>query len=488
MPLPRSKILRFVVLPLATAAIALAIGVTMPLAHLTPPAADPRPLVIDNISVLDPATGVMHADQTIVISGTRITYAGATAGAPIPAAARRIAGGGKFAIPGLWDMHIHTVDLSPQIHFPLLLANGVTSVRDMGDGCSFGSSLDCKPVTRQWQQLAASGQMLAPRISASASYHVEEAAPELVAALEARGDGMLKLQLEHDADPAQFFGLVADGAKAGMQVAGHVPSSVDLLDPRLGNLASVEHDHSLLPQCEARPAVFDGRNASKLALLAHYDATRCDAVLALMASRAIAYTPTLVASSGQDVRLLSGAYKNDATLRYIPWPQRMLWRLYAGVHVASSDDQDRNAFSAWQAASGKLTVQAHARGVPVMAGSDAIDAYVTHGFGLHDELAQLVAAGMTPLDALRAATSVPARHAGLARELGGIAAGMTADIVLLDRNPLADIAHARSIHAVVANGQLHQRADLDRMLAFVAAQASSFSLNCKFLWAMIKPW
>lgn len=460
----------------------------MPLAHLAPPAPHPRPLVIDGVSVLNAATGAMRADQTIVISGTRIIYAGASAGAPIPAAARRIPGRGKFAIPGLWDMHIHTVDLSPQIHFPLLLANGVTSVRDMGDGCSFGGDLDCQPMTRQWQQLAASGKMLAPRFAASASYHVEEVQPGLVAALKARGDGMLKLQLEDDADPAQFYQLIEEGRAAGMPVAGHVPYTVDLLDPRAGALASVEHDHSLLPQCESRPGKFDGRSASKLALLARFDEARCAAVLALMARQGIAYTPTHVASSGQDVRLLSPDHQQDSALRYVPWAQRMLWRLYASVHAGSTDERDRRALTAWQAASARLTRQAQASGVAVMAGSDAIDAYVIHGAGLHEELAQLVAAGMTPLEVLRAATSVPARQAGLGREAGALAAGQAADIVLLDRDPLLDIANTRSIHAVVAGGQLHQRADLDRTLAFAASQASSFSLNCKFIWAIIKPW
>lgn len=487
MPRFRSRLLRFVVLPLVLAAAAFAAGVAMPLAHLALPAADVRPIVIDDVSVPDLESGETRAGQTIVITGTRIAYVGPAAGAPIPATARRVSGKGKFAIPGLWDMHVHSVDLSPQIHFPLLLANGVTSARDMGDGCSFTGKLDCAPQTRRWLEQRASGQLLAPRLVATASYHVEEASAGVVAALKARGDGMLKLQLDSDAEASLFHSLSAEGGQAGMRVAGHLPYTVDLLDARLAQLDSIEHDHSLLPQCGPRSGAFDGRNAAKLALLRNLDPARCAAVLALMARRGIAYTPTHVASSGQDVQLLSGAYKDEPSLRYIPWPQRALWRLYATAHSGGSDEQDQTAMRAWQAASYNLTAQAVAAGVPVMAGSDSLDPYVSHGFGLHDELAKLVAAGLTPLQALRAATVVPARHMGLERELGTIAIGKAGDIVLLDRDPLTDIAHARAIHAVVANGQPHQRADLDRMLNFVASQAASFSLNCKFLWAMIKP-
>jgi hypothetical protein len=483
-----SKLVRYVALPLAVALIAFAIGVAVPLKEFAPHQGEARPIVIDDISIVDLRTGVARPDQTIVVTGGRIAYAGVTAGAPVHANARRVAGKGKYAMPGLWDMHVHTVDLSPQLHFPLLIANGVTSIRDMGDGCAFSGDLQCRPMAPDWRKRSEAGTLLAPRLVPGASYHVEEAEDGLVAALKARGDRMLKLQLESDVNPAVFYALVRQAKEAGMQAAGHLPYTVDLLDPQLGPLHSIEHDDGMLSQCATPDPLFDGRSGAKMARLKHIDEARCDAVLGLMAQRGIGYVPTHVASSGQDWLLLSGEYRRDPHAKYVPLPQRLLWRAYASLHVAGTGADDRAPLDAWYKASLKLSARAHAGGVAVMAGSDSIDAYITHGFGLHDELAQLVKAGLTPHQALRAATLVPAMHAGLERDFGSVETGKVADIIVLHKNPLDNIVHARGIDSVLYNGKLYQRTQLDDMLAFVAEQASAFSLNCKFLWAMIRPW
>jgi cytosine/adenosine deaminase-related metal-dependent hydrolase len=250
---------------------------------------------------------------------------------------------------------------------------------------------------------------------------------------------------------------------------------------------TIEHDTGMLPQCAGAPGGFDSRNRSKAGLLARLDQKRCNAVLAAMVAAGTAYVPTHIASIGQDWLLLSGAYADDERVKYVAAPQRWLWRFYAGMAVAGTDDEHRPVLEAYYRASQRLTQRAHAQGVAVMAGSDAMDPYVTHGFGLHDELAQLAQAGLTPAEALRAATWTPARHFGRERDFGSVEAGKIADLVLLDRNPLEDIQHARAIHAVVFNGNVHSRKDLDAMLAYTAAQASSFSVVSKFVWAMLKP-
>jgi imidazolonepropionase-like amidohydrolase len=232
---------------------------------------------------------------------------------------------------------------------------------------------------------------------------------------------------------------------------------------------------------------FDGRNRSKDALLDRADTARRNAVLDAMASHGTAYVPTHVASSGQDWLLLSGNYRQDERVKYVPLPQRLLWRGYAAVTLAGTDDADRAPLERTYRASHELTKRAAMRGVAVMAGSDAIDAYIAHGFGLHDELNELVLAGLSPAEALRAATWTPARHFGLERDLGTIETGKLADLLLLANNPLEDIANAHNIDTVISNGKLYRRKDLDAMLAFTASQASSYSVASKFLWAMLKP-
>ena len=473
---------------ISAAAVALAAGVAIPLQEFPIAAEDPGSIVVDNITIVDPRLGTASASQSIVISGNRISYAGPAASAPHSQGAKHVDGSGKYAIPGLWDVHIHTVALSPQLHFPLLLANGITAVRDMGEGCSFSGDLDCVPEAPVWRRRIAAGALIGPRIVATTSYHVEDAVDgDMVARLKARGDDFIKVQLDGQADPAILPKLIADATAKGMRVAGHLPFTADLLDPRMGTLVSVEHDLSLLPQCSVWSVPFDGRNRSKDALLDRADTARRNAVLDAMASHGTAYVPTHVASSGQDWLLLSGNYRQDERVKYVPLPQRLLWRGYAAVTLAGTDDADRAPLERTYRASHELTKRAAMRGVAVMAGSDAIDAYIAHGFGLHDELNELVLAGLSPAEALRAATWTPARHFGLERDLGTIETGKLADLLLLANNPLEDIANAHNIDTVISNGKLYRRKDLDAMLAFTASQASSYSVASKFLWAMLKP-
>ena len=110
----------------------------------------------------------------------------------------------------------------------------------------------------------------------------------------------------------------------------------------------------------------------------------------------------------------------------------------------------------------------HDAGVPLLAGSDSANPYTYPGSGLHDELEELVAAGLTPVEALRTATTAPAKYLEAEDSLGSITVGKVADLVLLSANPLEDIQNVRRIEAVVARGRLFDRSDLDRMLAEVA--------------------
>ena len=489
-------------IPVVLAALLLAIGIQLPAGELTPKAADKLPTVIDDVTVIDPRTGTAQAHQIVVINGNRIRYAGPADQAPVVAQARRIAGAGKFLTPGLWDAHVHTLKLSPQLHFPTMLANGVTGLRDMGDGCSWSGDLHCKPEVRAWRERIAGGTMLAPRLAATASYHVEQigdsdsadaaaithASSELVAALKARGDDLVKLQLDDHVDPAQFESIVAQANLQDMRIAGHLPFSVDLLNPRLGKLHSVEHDTGLLPQCSTLGAQFDGRNRSKASVLAKFDERRCDAVLDLLAKRGTAYTPTHIASIGQDWTLLSGAYREDARVNYVVAPQRWMWRAFAYMAVRGTKDEHHATLRAYNEASLRLTHRAQKAGVTVLAGTDSMDPYVVHGFGLHDELGQLALAGLTPAEALRAATWNPVRHFGFERDFGTIEAGKMADMLLLNANPLDDIRHLQTMDTLIYDGKTYSRQELDAMLRFVEQQASSFGAASKFVWGMIRPW
>jgi len=119
--------------------------------------------------------------------------------------------------------------------------------------------------------------------------------------------------------------------------------------------------------------------------------------------------------------------------------------------------------------------------VKVLAGSDALDGDVIHGFSLHAELKNLVRAGLSPADALNAATIEPARHLGLEEKLGSIAVGKLADLVLLNANPLEDISNTQKISAVLSAGRIYEKGEIDSALAYVEEQAHSFTIASRFL-------
>ena len=129
--------------------------------------------------------------------------------------------------------------------------------------------------------------------------------------------------------------------------------------------------------------------------------------------------------------------------------------------------------------------QAHTAGVKIGAGTDAGDTYVFPGFAIHDELAELVRAGLSPADALRSATIDAARFTGQARDYGSIEVGKVADMILLNANPLADIRNTGKIAGLYFNGQYLDRAALDELLAFAEDQAGSVRTNLQLLWGAL---
>ena len=386
----------------------------------TAPSRLPR-LIIHDVAIVNPDSGGRTTTgQTVVIEHDRIVYAGPAHAAAASLPGRRIDGRGKFLIPGLWDAHVHTLRLAPQLQLPLLIANGVTSVRDLGDTCSWSTSLSCVSPAAAWQRAIGNGAMVGPRLQQVVTYHLEEppaAGAELrnlLQALATRGERMIKLQLD--------------------------------------------------PTIQARDATE----------LAH-----CDSLLATMRARGTAYVPTHVASTGQDAFFASGPPASANTSRFIPAPQRLARQI---IRVAGKvSELEARDLIAYHAAALQLTKRAHDAGVVVLAGSDAVDPEVVHGFSLHEELEYLVRAGLTPAQALAAATTVPARFMQVDSVVGYIAAGQRADLVLLDADPLVDIRNSRRIHTVVFDGRVFGPAERTALLTFVEAQAHRLTIASRFL-------
>lgn len=446
-----------------------------------------KSLVIVDVNIVDPRDyGSLLRKQMVVISSGKIMYAGEHDKAKTPLNSRIIIGTEKYLIPGLWDSHIHSLRLSPQLHFPLLVANGVTSVRDMGDACSWSNNLDCKSNSPNWHKKINAGEIVGPRIIETTSYHMEslpksdEDLIKILRALKAKGEGTLKIQLEGDVKQEDFQKLIKAAKQRNFKIIGHLPYSIEY-EKLAVPLSTIEHDTSLLPQCSDAHLLFDGKNSSKEKLLTKINKEKCRQILKLLGQAKTAYVPTHVASTGQDLSFSNRTSLSDGSIRkkYVVAPLRFEWSLirYAG----EVDADEEMILSKFHKSALGLTKAAHENNVNVLAGTDSLDADVIHGFSLHEELSYLTRAGLTPSQALYSATLGPAKHFGMQDWLGTVEQGKAADLVLLDANPLINIQNTKKINLVIADGRVYDSLQRNKLFQYVENQVNDINTICRFI-------
>jgi imidazolonepropionase-like amidohydrolase len=388
---------------------------------LSPGAQKNEPLVLTHITVIDCTGAAPKPDSAVVISGSQITVIGPSDSVSIPAGARVVDGSGKFLIPGLWDMHGHLTDATEGA-FPLLIMNGVTGVRDMGG--------DLSQIDR-WRSEIASGLRVGPHIVRAGPFvdgpkegasnrrtvRTPEQARQAVHELKAQGVDFIKV---HNAlPPGAFFALMDEARKEHIPVAVHLPKDVSSAEASDAGVASLEHIETINESALWR------KGATAKTVEQAVDENLGPAGQALFqrfARNGTWYVPTLVAYERGFV-----LWSND--------PAALKPRLE--VHEKQIE----------------LVRMMHNAGVPIMAGSDFSDWALVPGIDLHNELALLVEAGFSPMEALQTATLNPAKFLGKTETFGTIQVGRVADLVLLDANPLEDISHTRKIHAVVLGGK-----------------------------------
>ena len=409
-------------------------------------------VAITHTSVIDVRSGEVRNDFTVLVDGDHIAYAGPSSSAPSLSGAHVVNGAGKFLIPGLWDMHIHGfLYVFSDFAGPLMIANGVTGARDMG------YYID---TTSRWKRDIAKGKEVGPRLvvgvrvdgavnEARFISHVKTAEDGVraVDTLMRRKDGTQRadfITIEGRIPRAAFFGITHEANKIGAPLAGVVPESVSVVEASDSGQRSLEHEDDLMRPC-APPSRFS-----------------CRTVIETLARNHTWVTPTLIkyqpVAHGFD-----SASTHPEWAKYVPGLVKGGWIKRASSLAKGDTVRVHNYFSF------ERTREMKEAGVRLLAGTDTPQPFVFPGFSLHEELGLLVKSGLTPLEALQTATINPAEFFGMQGALGTIEKGMTADLVLLDANPLTDIANTRRINAVIANGRLFDRAALDALLAHVAA-------------------
>ncbi|HET9425795.1 MAG TPA: amidohydrolase family protein [Gemmatimonadaceae bacterium] len=420
-------------------------------------------LAFTNVSVVDGRDSLPRPDQTVIVSGRRIVTSTAASSARVPAGARVIDGRGKYLIPGLWDMHVHTVTPGGRYLLGLYVANGVTGVRDMvSDWTAIGA----------WRREITSGRLIGPRIVASGPYL--EGGPSPIAHILARTpdqgragvDSLVALGVDFvkvhgQLDPETYFAIARRARERGIAFAGHVSSAVGAAAASDSGQRSIEHMLGIPIPCTAADSVSLAPRFSVQTLLGRCTSTDLAPLYARLSRNGTWVTPTLVAAV-EISRWPSRDLPGDSLAGYLPDSikqfVREIFPMPAGI-PAGADATGRALFSKRLA----QVMALHRAGVGILAGTDAPLRNSPPGFGLHEELLMLTRAGLSNIDALRAATSGPARYFGM-DSLGTVEAGKVADLVLLDANPLDDIRNTRRIAAVMANGRLIEGRERSRLL------------------------
>jgi imidazolonepropionase-like amidohydrolase len=447
-------------------------------------------LAITSVTIIDvsaaTAEAAIQTDRTVIIRAGRISDVGNSSTTAVPADAQRIDGRGKYLIPGLWDMHVHVLSPRREAFLPLLIANGVTGVRDMAT--AFGPD----EIARVRQRIA-DGSLVGPRMFVAGPLlsggSVGRSAPGRIAhgwtvttSDEARGAvatligervDFLKVYSYLKRD---VFEAIAENARANkIDIAGHVPIPVPIVDAVRAGLRSIEHGTGLTLACSSKESELRNEAVSVMAtgdvLRARrvadgdshdtIDDAKCAAVLDRLGREEVWHTPTVVFFDAMSK--FARGDPPDPAMRYVPPSARkardgIAWadQMKPLIGPRSVDAGARNL------AMLRRLHRAHAR---VLAGTDLGNPFLIPGVSLHDELEHLVAAGFSPLQALQSATLEPARFLRREADIGTIEPGRIADLVLLDANPLEEIRRARQIRAVVAGGRLFDRAALDGILA-----------------------
>lgn len=439
------------------------------------------PLVLNHVFVIDVASGAIQPDVAITIVGDRIVDIIPSAKLRAPKAARVIDATGKFVIPGLWDMHVHTIfgDWLPKnekIILPLFVANGVTGVRDMG------GDLD---ELKFWRTQIAAGKLLGPRMVISgpmldgpvprfpSSAPIKNASDgkQIVDQLQRSGADFIKIQSLIPRDG--YFAAAEEAKKLGIPFAGHVPDAVRASEASNAGQRSIEHLTGIFEGCSTVEDQLLQGPKSPGRFVDTYDPARAKALIALLAKNQTWQVPTLVWEHGQWL-IDKSDFSKDPLTKYAPaaWKDRT-WPMFTKDILKDMDTDPLPVRERFTQMELEIVNQMHQAGVPFLAGTDtAAGVHVFPGFSLHAELAYFVKAGFTPLEALQTATSNPAQFIGKSGDLGSVERGKIADLVLLNDDPLKDIHNTQKIFAVILAGRYLSREQLDDLLHDVEMAAS----------------
>jgi imidazolonepropionase-like amidohydrolase len=436
-------------------------------AQAPPPPQPPPALVIENVTVLPMDRERTLPGHTVLIVGRRIEALGPTGSVQVPADAERIDGTGRFLIPGLAEMHGHPpTDQWPEAmqerFMRLNVAAGVTTVRGM-----LGH-----PHQLALKQRVGSGEMIGPQLFVGAPSLNGNATPSATHAAEQvtrhRAAGYDLLKVHPGVGIEAFDAIMGVAEREGLRVGGHIPEAVGLRHALERGIASVEHLDGYIEAVQRDDAPAAASQFFGVNKVGTIDEAKLDDIVALTRQAGAYVTPT----QALFVTHLGEATAEQTAAR----PEMAYWPAETVAQWTQQVTGFRSGLASEPgAASGMLEFRADLirrlrdAGVPFLLGADAPQIFNVPGYATLFELETLVDAGLTPFEALQSGTLNPARFMGLEHAFGTIEVGKRADLVLLEANPLDDIANVRRRAGVVLAGRWLPASELDSWLAGYAA-------------------
>lgn len=465
----------------------------------------PVETVITDVTVVNIQDGSVLPHRAVVLKDGKIAQIGAANTISASAAAQQVDGSGKFLVPGFLDMHTHALGIAerqPGV-WPLMLANGITGIREMS-----GSPLQIARA-HELNKESAAGRVDAPEILAIPGIIFGGQVPTAAAAVQF-------VQQQKDAG-ADFFKVAAGGREAilaileatrqlNMPVAGHLVPGVSATESSNLGWHAIEHlgagwgmlldcstDETAIramlaarppkpgappPTYVVNPRVFDGAMTAPLYQRIHdtYSAPKCQTLAQVFAKNDTWQVPTLIRLRTQNFGN-EPSYRNDPNLQYVDKTTRALWTQLGQDFDTKVPPAAAATLQQFYHIEQQVTKLMQQNGVKIMAGSDLGGIWIVPGFSLHQEFHELAAAGLSPLEVLQSTTRNGAQFLHKESTMGSVDIGKTADLVLLDANPIEASANLDRIAAVFLKGRYFSRMTLNSMLHTVTAANNAAPLQ-----------